>query len=128
MTINNQQIEITYDWDGVPAELPITFEVYDAIQIKWEVVDNGGAPSNVIAMPQKNADGDWVLNVTGGSPASIRVWRETPITQETDYQPYDAFPAESHEAALDKSLDLDLRGKQQGDEGAVGIRGKVIGM
>ena len=102
MTINNQQIEITYDWDGVPAELPIPFEVYDSLQVKWEVVDNGGAPSNVVALPQKNADGDWVLNVTGGAPAEIRVWRETPITQETDYRPFDAFPAESHEAALDK--------------------------
>lgn len=102
MTINNQQTEITYDWDGVPAELPIPFEIYDPIQVKWEVVDNGGAPSNVVAMVAKDADGNWVLNVTGGSPAEIKVWRETPITQEVDYNPYDAFPAETHEAALDK--------------------------
>ena len=102
MTINNQQIEITYDWDGVPAELPIPFEIYDPIQVKWEVVDNGGAPSNVIAMVAKDADGNWVLDVTGGSAAEIKVWRETPITQEVDYNPYDAFPAETHEGALDK--------------------------
>ena len=102
MTINNQQIEITYDWDGVPAELPIPFEIYDPIQVKWGVVDNGGSPSNVVAMVEKDADGNWVLNVTGGSAAEIKVWRETPITQEVDYNPYDAFPAESHEGALDK--------------------------
>ena len=93
MTINNQQIEITYDWDGVPGELPIPFEFYDPIQIKWEVVDDGSTPSVIVANVQKNASGDWVLNVTGGSPCELRIWRETPITQETDYQPYDAFPA-----------------------------------
>ncbi|NDB66373.1 MAG: hypothetical protein EB165_07905, partial [Euryarchaeota archaeon] len=102
MTINNPNTEITYDWDGVPAELTIPFEIYDPIQVQWEVVDNGGAPSNVVATVAKDSGGNWVLNVTGGAPCEIRIWRETPITQETDYNPYDAFPAEAHEAALDK--------------------------
>ena len=34
--------------------------------------------------------------------SAIVIYRETPVSQETDYDPYDPFPAETHEAALDK--------------------------
>ena len=32
----------------------------------------------------------------------VTILRVVPLTQEVDYQPYDAFPAETHEGALDK--------------------------
>ena len=34
--------------------------------------------------------------------ARVRVERSTPLTQDTSYTAYDAFPAETHELALDK--------------------------
>ena len=34
--------------------------------------------------------------------ATVLLFRALPITQETDYQPFDPFPAETHEQALDK--------------------------
>ncbi len=34
--------------------------------------------------------------------ALLTLVREVPATQEVDYRPYDAFPAETHEGALDK--------------------------
>ena len=59
--------------------------------------------------------GDWSIdglgndlggNVTLTTPLAVdqtvTLLREIAETQETDYQPFDAFPAESHEAALDK--------------------------
>lgn len=46
--------------------------------------------------------GDVVLNSTLGSDQTVTLLRNVSMTQAVDYQPFDAFPAETHEQALDK--------------------------
>ena len=100
MTINNQNIEVAYAWDGTAKDFTITFEAIDPLQIKWMYRDgrSDDLNANVIV-----SDTDpWVLRLEPGSAGDILIYRDTPITQETEYRAYDAFPAEAHEAALDK--------------------------
>jgi hypothetical protein len=60
-------------------------------------------------------DGDWtitglgedfggevILNTPLIGAMTVTLYRLVPETQQVDYQPYDAFPAETHESALDK--------------------------
>ncbi len=100
MTINNQNIEVAYEWDGTAKDFTITFEAIDPVQIKWMYRDgrSDDLNANVIV-----SDTDpWVLRLEPGSAGDILIYRDTPITQETEYNAYDAFPAEAHENALDK--------------------------
>lgn len=46
--------------------------------------------------------GTVILNTPLVADATVLLFREVPLTQEVDYQPFDAFPAETHEGALDK--------------------------
>lgn len=48
------------------------------------------------------AGGDVVLNTPLVANARVVLFRTVPPTQEVDYQPFDAFPSETHEGALDK--------------------------
>jgi hypothetical protein len=49
-----------------------------------------------------NAGGNVVFSVAPASGNTVFIRRQLPITQEVDYVPNDPFPAETHEAALDK--------------------------
>ena len=96
MTINNQNIEVAYAWDGTAKDFTITFEAIDPVQIKWMYRDGrlDDLNANVIV-----SDTDpWVLRLEPGSAGDILIYRDTPITQETQYTAYDSFPAEAHEA------------------------------
>ncbi len=46
--------------------------------------------------------GTVILNTPLPVPATVLLFRQVPETQEVDYQPFDAFPSETHEGALDK--------------------------
>jgi len=48
------------------------------------------------------AGGSVTFNVAPVNGRRVTITRVVPLTQETDYQPDDDFPAEVHEAALDK--------------------------
>lgn len=48
------------------------------------------------------AGGNVVLNSTLAQDTTVVLLRNIEMTQNTDYQPNDPFPAETHEAALDK--------------------------
>ena len=99
MTVNNQTVEVKYTADGTQVDFPITFEIIDPIQVLWTPV--GGA------VVEAGAD-DWVVRYDSPPLAGeeVRIYRDTPITQETEYRPYSAFPAESTENALDKLTEI----------------------
>ncbi len=46
--------------------------------------------------------GNVILNTALIADAVVILFRDVPKTQEVDYQPFDAFPSETHEGALDK--------------------------
>ena len=47
------------------------------------------------------AGGDVILNSTLGADTVVTLIREVTFDQQTDYTPFDPFPAETHETALD---------------------------
>ena len=99
MTVNNQSSEVTYTGDGSQVDFPITFAFIDPVQVLWtpaggSVIEDG-ADNWIVRMDSPPADG-----------SEVRIYRDTPITQETEYRPYDAFPAESTENALDKLTEI----------------------
>ena len=49
-----------------------------------------------------NAGGNVVFGVAPPAGNTVFIRRELPLTQEVDYVPNDPFPADTHEAALDK--------------------------
>ena len=109
MTVSSTTSYIEYEGDGTADEFPIPFaflddstyiHVYDVtlgIATKTEYAQ--GTEYTVTGIPSNPA-------VTFSSPpadgARILVRRELPVTQLTSYTPGGAFPAASHEAALDK--------------------------
>ena len=76
----------------------------------WVKVYIGGVLQSSGYTVALNADQDASPggSVTFGSAtaSTVRIERETPLTQETNYTAYDAFPAETHELALDKAVML----------------------
>ena len=103
MTLNSEIPYITYDGDGVQTLFTFDFSLteepdfylnmdderltrysdYDLIN----VTDTGGE----IQMFEAPPDG-----------SLVQLYRRTNITQQIDYIQYDSFPAETHEAELDK--------------------------
>ena len=113
MTINNQNIEVAYNWDGSATDLTITFEAIDPIQVKWMYRDGNDADINASVIVSDVEP--WVVRMEPGSAGEILIYRDTPITQETEYRAYDAFPAEAHENALDKLTQIDQEQQAQLD-------------
>ena len=99
MTVNNQSTEVRYTGDGSQTDFPVTFEIIDPIQVKWTPFYG-----NVVETYPGN--GQWVIRFDPAPTGEIHIYRDTPITQETQYNPYDAFPAEAHENALDKLTEI----------------------
>ena len=100
MTVNNQATEVKYTGDGSQTDFPITFAFIDPVQVLWTPA--GGA------VIEDGAD-NWILRYMDSRLLMAKrsgIYRDTPITQETEYRPYDAFPAESTENALDKLTEI----------------------
>ena len=92
---------VTYPF-GFRIDQEADLEVYinDTLQIN-------GSNYNVDSFGPSGGSVTFLTTVPNGSTITLR--RITPNNQNTDYQAFDAFPAESHEAALDK---LTLRGQE----------------
>jgi len=117
MTLLTTTVSITYN--GVPPQDTFVFNfrvdqkedlnvIFDGVtqsQGDWEFGDPIHDPGNP-------AGGTVVLNDPLIAATVVTLARLVPPTQEVDYQPFDAFPAETHEGALDKITML----IQQGDD------------
>ncbi|RKX65174.1 MAG: hypothetical protein DRP42_05195 [Tenericutes bacterium] len=102
MTISSEESIIEYSGDGVLQEYSYSFRVDQDSDLK--VYLNGIIQTTgfTLARSPDNVGGTVTFDVAPGSGVRISLSREVPITQEVDYQPYDPFPAETHERALDK--------------------------
>lgn len=109
MTVINQDYKTSYAADGVATEFHFNFKTLDSTWIKCFVSSpSGSAPVELTDFTVTlNADqelmGGGVVNfLSPPSEGDLAIVRDVPITQLLDYKPYDPFPAESHEDALDK--------------------------
>lgn len=109
MTVTQEQIDQSYFGDGVTTNFPIPFEFISNDQIKVEQYDSvtestttlsEGVDYTLDAIPADNV----VFSTAPDSNKTIRVYRDTPRLQQTDYLETGPFPAEAHEVALDKMV------------------------
>lgn len=64
------------------------------------------------------AGGDVILNTPLVQNTTVVLLRNVPKTQSVDYQPFDAFPAETHEGALDRLTFITQQLQEQLDRSA----------
>lgn len=109
MTVQTTNTQNSSIGDGVTVLFNFTFQSLSAAWVKAQTITPAGAVTNrtdiTVAL---NADqeatpgGTVTFDTAPVSGHTVRIYRDTPLTQGTDYTDYDAFPAESHEDALDK--------------------------
>ena len=112
MTVSTTTLKNSYAGNGSTTVFAYAFKIFASSEIKVYIrTDATGAEtlkSETTHYTVSNVGADGGGNVTfttGNTPASgetVVLLRDTAITQGTDYQPADPFPAESHEDALDK--------------------------
>lgn len=109
MTIASTTNKITYSGDGGTTEFAVPFRFLDQEDIVVTLTDADGTATvqtlttEYTVSGAGEASGGTVTMVSApGATDSLTIKNDPPQTQETDYQENDAFPAESHETALDK--------------------------
>ena len=103
MTLSTERNEITAIADGVQTVYPYDFRILDETDL--DVVVNGLLvdPSNyTVQFVGEPTGGTVTFQIAPADGVSVIITRTMELTQETDYKPYDPFPAETHETALDR--------------------------
>ena len=108
MTVSSLSVKNSYNGDNSTTSFAFTFPIHSSAELQvilrsadgtetvqsltthYSIVDNGasGGQVNFVTAP--------------GTGITVVLLRNTNLTQETDYISNDPFPAETHEAALDK--------------------------
>ena len=118
MTIQDTSSDQQYTGDGVVTIFSFDMKTLDPATIF--VYINGGPVitgfTTTLNLDQETSPGGNVtFDVAPADGASVSLLRELPLNQETDYVPYDPFPANSHERALDKLTAIDQQLQEQID-------------
>ena len=102
MTISTTNNRINQLANGVQTVFPYDFIVQDASHMFVyfdDVLEDTGYTVNGVGNP---VGGDVTFDVAPDDGVTVTLQRVVPLTQLIDYLPYDPFPAETHEAGLDK--------------------------
>lgn len=105
MTIPEQTPVDNYVGDGVQDTFAFNFRILQNSDVVVTVNDILQVESSDYDLANVTELGGDVVFQGGSIPAdssAIKLQRETDQTQEVDYNPFDPFPAETHEFALDK--------------------------
>lgn len=118
MTITNSTIRSSTNGDGTTTEFAVSFPFYDETELVVILIEADGTEvtqSLTTHYTVSGGDGTTgtITMVTAPAVGERLVrYRSSPLTQETDYADGDAFPADSHEAALDR---LTMQNQEQAD-------------
>lgn len=108
MTVTTTKVQDSFVGDGVTADFAFTFPTLDAAWVKVLVAGVEVTATVTLNLNQTTSPGGTVtpllVPIAG---AEVVVLREVPLTQETLYSSYAAFPSAVHEAALDKMTMVD---------------------
>ena len=112
MTISTTTLKNSYSGDGSTTTFAYGFKIFASTELKVYIRSSTGAETlktegtgsaNYAVTNVGVASGGNVVFVTApASGETVVIVRDTPLTQGTDYQPADPFPAADHEDALDK--------------------------
>ncbi len=119
MTITNTTIRASTNGDGTTTSFAVAFPFYDNTDLVVVLVDAGDVETvqtlgtHYTVTGGAGSTGTVEMAVPPASGERLVRYRDLPITQETDYADGDAFPADSHEAALDR---LTMQNQDQADK------------
>lgn len=114
MTISNTVVRVAYSGDGVSTSFAVPFAFFgpDEIEvIERDTVTGSEFPRTLTTHYSVQGGNDGTGTVIAVTPpAAGREWhirRRTNRLQQVDYKDADAFPAETHETALDRAAARD---------------------
>jgi len=102
MTISNNDNKVIYTADGVIVDYTYTFRADNDSDMQVYLGETLQSTGYTIVRNGDNVGGTVTFDAPPANLTEVTLLRVIPLTQGTDYQPYDAFPAEAHEDALDK--------------------------
>ncbi len=110
MTVDATTPRVQHVTNGIQDTFAFAFRVIEGDDIEVFLNDSFVPESPAtytvnlsVGPPPGQNGGDVVMNVPPAA-GTLTIQRRTDRTQETDYVPFDAFPAETHETALDKAM------------------------
>ena len=115
MTVSSTNSSVVHLGTGAQLVFPFDFQVDDASTLNAfiaGVLQTSGYVVNGVGNP---AGGNVTFAVAPAAGVNVYLQRVLPLTQNADYTPYDAFPAESHEKALDKLTGISQQMQEQLD-------------
>lgn len=141
MTISSETSKNTYSGNGSTTVFQYTFRILDEDEISVQLKNNstGVITTQTITTHYtvsgvgESAGGNITFVTAPASGYTVILVRDTTFTQETDYEEYAAFPAASHENALDKltmlaqQLNEALVRTLKVDPAVSGFEGQVVG-
>lgn len=101
MTVQTNTNSISYVGNGSTVHFDYDFLILDASHLKVYFEDALQTSGYVVSGVLSQTGGTVAFASAPGVGVKITLTRSVPFLQLTDYQPYDAFPADSHERALD---------------------------
>lgn len=109
MTVSSQTSRVSYAGNGSTTAFAVSFYFLADSHLKVILRAADGSETvktltadYTVSGAGNPSGGTVTMNVAPTSGATLVIVRNVPLTQETDYQANDDFPAESHERALDK--------------------------
>lgn len=109
MTIVTENRKQSFETNGVTVDFPFDFNALDVGEIYALTVDDDGVETdytNFSVVLNTSTSGGVLTTGDVLDNVELLVYRETDLTQEVDYQNGGRFPAESHEQALDKLIQI----------------------
>lgn len=105
MSLSNTVVSVTYQGNGSVLTFPIPFEYFVNSQVKVKEIDTLGAETIDTEGTEYTIVGsDVVFGAAPSSQTQIKVYRETPRTQDIDYIENGPFKAEDHEHGMDRMV------------------------
>ena len=101
MTVQTNNNSISYVGNGSTTHFDYDYLILNASHLKVYFGDVLQTSGYVVSGVSSQTGGTVAFAVAPPNGTNITLIRDVPFLQLTDYQPYDAFPAESHERALD---------------------------
>ena len=122
MVLPLQSPKIQYTGDGVLLLYPFTFTAQDDSELVVTIDEIPQVLYSDYTVENLTQEGGEILFVIApADQTTILIARNTPITQQINYLPFDSFPADTHEYGLDKltAIIQELKGDvQDGGTGA----------
>ena len=109
MTVQSELNKNNYTGTGSQTVFPYTYVIYDETHMKVYLDDVLQASGYTVDGVNNPSGGNVTFAAAPADQVRVTLLREVPQNQEADYTPFDRFPAEQHEVALD----LAAMGRQQ---------------